>query len=317
MSPKLPRATVINLPRHPHRLEHVSRELSSAGVKFDTTKAIDGLELVEDDLSLNATRLGRWFMTPGMVGCFLSHRRCWERCVESGRPLLIFEDDVLLARDFSSRAADALEQLSAETDDWDVLLLGAMGCVHPEGRFGLNMAASLVGGRWRRRRRVSFSVRHDEPCLIHIPLCPYGMHAYVVSPKGASKLLARCPRASYHVDVVAWGYQDLEVYACHPLLARQTHNDTTIGGLHSRWQGLKLPSFTGDSYTGFEFGWAFSAPLLRLGGPYGMILTNGGAICLMLAGLASSVMRQSRTLLLGTLLYVGLIVAIVRLLASQ
>ena len=42
----------------------------------------------------NVTLLGRALMTRGMVGCFLSHRRCWQICAGScSGPMIVFEDD--------------------------------------------------------------------------------------------------------------------------------------------------------------------------------------------------------------------------------
>ena len=66
------------------------------------------------------------------------------------------------------------------------------------------------------------------------PLRPAGTHAYVISPAGARKLLAGCPRANYHVDVAAWGLRALQLFCVNPLLAKQTHADTTIGGNQAR-----------------------------------------------------------------------------------
>eukprot|EP00553_Chaetoceros_curvisetus_P003634 CAMPEP_0204633146 /NCGR_PEP_ID=MMETSP0717-20131115/26473_1 /ASSEMBLY_ACC=CAM_ASM_000666 /TAXON_ID=230516 /ORGANISM="Chaetoceros curvisetus" /LENGTH=93 /DNA_ID=CAMNT_0051651201 /DNA_START=96 /DNA_END=373 /DNA_ORIENTATION=- len=90
-----------------------------------------------------------------------------------------------------------------------------------------------------------------DPPFIHVPMCPYGMHAYIISPRGAAKLLKRCPRASYHVDVVAWGLRELDIMAVHPLVAWQINADTTIGGLVNIWKKvLRLPTFVADEYTG-------------------------------------------------------------------
>ena len=38
--------------------------------------------------------------TPGIMGCFYSHYRLWEKCVEINKPIMIFEDDVTFTRNF-------------------------------------------------------------------------------------------------------------------------------------------------------------------------------------------------------------------------
>lgn len=39
-------------------------------------------------------------VSPGVKGCFDSHYRLWQRCVELREPIAIFEDDVIFYRDF-------------------------------------------------------------------------------------------------------------------------------------------------------------------------------------------------------------------------
>lgn len=39
--------------------------------------------------------------TPGIVGCFDSHYRLWQKCVELNEPLMIFEDDAHIIRPFN------------------------------------------------------------------------------------------------------------------------------------------------------------------------------------------------------------------------
>ena len=39
--------------------------------------------------------------SPGIQGCFYSHYRLWEKCVELNEPILIFEDDVVFTRTFN------------------------------------------------------------------------------------------------------------------------------------------------------------------------------------------------------------------------
>jgi len=198
-SKRLPRAVVINLPRHVKRLNAVRDEFQGAGLRFERMPAVDGRMLAPDEMKANVTALGRHLLTPGMIGCFLSHRRCWAECAASGEPLMVFEDDAVLMPEFRSRLAAALNDLPV---DWDVLLLGAFGCVHPSGvygPYGIFKLFGWVGGGTRKTRKL------PGDGGLHVPWRPYGTHAYLLSPSGARKLLETCPRANYHVDNVAWG----------------------------------------------------------------------------------------------------------------
>jgi glycosyl transferase, family 25 len=37
---------------------------------------------------------------PGIMGCFYSHFRLWQKCVELNEPIMVFEDDVLFTRTY-------------------------------------------------------------------------------------------------------------------------------------------------------------------------------------------------------------------------
>lgn len=41
-------------------------------------------------------------LRPGVIGCFYSHYRLWQKCIELDEPILIFEDDVIFERGFTS-----------------------------------------------------------------------------------------------------------------------------------------------------------------------------------------------------------------------
>jgi GR25 family glycosyltransferase involved in LPS biosynthesis len=45
----------------------------------------------EEKLSLSA---------PGVMGCFYSHFRLWQKCVELNEPIMVFEDDVMFTRTY-------------------------------------------------------------------------------------------------------------------------------------------------------------------------------------------------------------------------
>lgn len=77
-----PKALLINLPKHQERLRTVSEQLERAEVEVERAPAVDGRLLTIEEQEQNVTALARHLMTPGMIGCFLSHRNCWRRCLE-------------------------------------------------------------------------------------------------------------------------------------------------------------------------------------------------------------------------------------------
>ena len=58
-------------------------QLEGAGLEYERAEAVDGKMLTPEELKKDVTPLGRWLITRGMVGCFLSHRNCWQRCVDA------------------------------------------------------------------------------------------------------------------------------------------------------------------------------------------------------------------------------------------
>jgi glycosyl transferase family 25 len=54
--------------------------------------------------------------SPGIIGCFYSHYRLWQKCVELNEPIVIWEDDIILTREFIKV-------------EWDDVLVVALG--HP------------------------------------------------------------------------------------------------------------------------------------------------------------------------------------------
>lgn len=261
-----------------------------------------GKHLSPEERKAVVTFLGRMLMTPGMIGCFLSHKKCWQLCAEEAAgPLIVFEDDVVVTPDFRDRLADAMNNLP---DDWDVLLLGAVGAVSPK-YYHVNFLHSILAGglRWPRWHSAD----------VHEPMRPFGTHAYVISERGAAKLLQKCPKVNYHVDVVAWGLRSLRLYAVHPLLAKQTHEDTTIGGLSDRsW----CPQFIIDPYTGADFAWAWNAPLLKIGGKKGVLVTSGRSTVVALFGFFCAALGRSMTMLRITLGYIATMYLVVRALVT-
>jgi GR25 family glycosyltransferase involved in LPS biosynthesis len=82
-------------------MEQERRELHPVGIK--------------GPIDFNSDRVGK-MKTPGVKGCFYSHYRLWQHCVDLNEPILIWEDDIILTRPFLNI-------------DWNDVLIVALG--HP------------------------------------------------------------------------------------------------------------------------------------------------------------------------------------------
>ena len=276
----MPVINVINLKQDTNRWETVTKELVSKGVPLDCIQrlvAVYGKELSEQSLRRNVSPVARRFCTPGIIGCYLSHRTFWLKTATEDAPYqIVVEDDVIVADDFLQKLQDILDEL--ENDDWDVLLLGALGCVHPEGKQGFNRISAMVAGGGRKRKHVS---RHA-----HVPRRPFGTHAYVLSKRGARKLLRRAGIVSGHVDVIAWGIPELDILCCNPMLAYQAFDvPSTIGAVTSGIE-TRLPKLVLCKHTGITLEWVWNEPVLRVGN---LVMTYGRCFVFLLGGFGVSI----------------------------
>lgn len=289
----LPSINVINLDRDTARLESVLKQLTDKGVPLESIQrqpAVLGSALSNEEMRSNTTRMARWFATRGMIGCFLSHRNFWQRTLEGDAEwALVVEDDVEVEDNFYERVVAAVKELDGCPEahgEWDVLMIGAIGCVNPERSFGLNRINSFVSGGGRTPKRLS---EH-----IHVPRRPFGTHAYVLSKRGAAKLLRVASLASMHVDAVAWGIQELNLYCVHPMLAHQAFDDSTVGGTQRGPEAL-IPNLVIDPYTRITLRWAFNEPVINV--PFtGVTLTIGRSLLLLIVGYAVAAATGSRAL---------------------
>ena len=129
--------------------------------------AVDGSQLDLRSVAYQGAKVQRLLgfeLTAREIGCYLSHMKAWEKCVENNRPTLIFEDDFVV----QPHLEQVLDLLLQEPCDWDIVRLQAL-CDSPHvlvkdaGNFQL--------------------VKNDSD--------PLGATAYLVNPRSARQLLAR------------------------------------------------------------------------------------------------------------------------------
>lgn len=103
---------LINLPGSTARLEDAARQLGSAGLSFERIEAVDGRKLPAEELArLAPDNRGAFYhsLTPGEIGCYLSHLKALRTIVERGVPAaVVFEDDFVLKPEFGACLRDLL-----------------------------------------------------------------------------------------------------------------------------------------------------------------------------------------------------------------
>lgn len=151
----------------------------------------------------------------------MSHLRIWRRVIAEGHEAAVaLEDDVVLFPNFNQNLAGLLADLPP---DWDVCLLGAVGCIQQDVEpLHMKLYALATGGS-----RASPGKTRSISEKLYVPCKPAGTHAYMVSQRGAKKLAEAVPKARYHVDLTAWSLQDLNLYAAKGFLATQRFGDDT------------------------------------------------------------------------------------------
>ncbi len=200
------RVFVVTLRRAAERQERIRERLR--GLHYDlfwgTDKAeidIPALEqagVYSEERARSLHRNGK-AMSPGHIGCSMSHRAVYEAIVRNGwQRVLVFEDDVLPRAANLPVLAQALAELPAA---WDILYLGydtgeMFGAWDRVKQAAYLPLAALRLIKWTPRQVLGLNSRPFSPHLRRAGK-HHGTHAYAVSLRGAKRLLeAQTPVAS-------------------------------------------------------------------------------------------------------------------------
>ena len=94
-----PHVFLINLDRSTDRLARCAPILDALGLTWERVPGIEGKKLPPEQLAAlnpHPAPHGEWFrpLTPGEIGCFLSHLRCWQLIEERNLDCaLVLEDE--------------------------------------------------------------------------------------------------------------------------------------------------------------------------------------------------------------------------------
>lgn len=163
---------VINLDSAKERLEKIARALHAKGIPFERVPAIDGRGLADPTqfVSTFSLLLRPKSFLPEEVGCWLSHRKVWQRIVKERIPLaLVLEDDASPRVGF-----EELESVDLSGTPLDLLRVHVRVSDVEHSR-----------GRWVRTGRC---IAGRELCLQTRP--KYLSTAYFLTLAGAQKLVS-------------------------------------------------------------------------------------------------------------------------------
>ena len=113
---------VLNLERSRDRRVYMADQLRRLNWQFEIIPAVDGRCLSAEDLRYYSAQEALKFvsreLSPGEIGCALSHARIWERIVAVNiQEALIFEDDI----EIKSELMGVLERRDAFPEDWELI----------------------------------------------------------------------------------------------------------------------------------------------------------------------------------------------------
>ena len=191
---------VINLPASVDRRASIQRQAAALGIEITLWDAVNGSEshplFAKVDEKRRMACKGRPFR-PGEIGCWASHYLLWQKCVDSGRPMVVFEDDIAI----DPRFLDVLRDLPSLPDS--------------VGYFRLN-AADRSSSPW---------VQFGGFVLHRYWRSPFGAFGYYLAPSAAEKFLRHADRWVLPVDDymdLAW-LHGVECLGLKPGLVRTGH----------------------------------------------------------------------------------------------
>lgn len=226
------RGLVINLARATARRDHMVRELEGTNIEYEFIEAVDGhaLPSAERARLVDESAVARFpgWLTPGAIGCALSHVNAYEIAAARSDPVtLVLEDDVVLSSDINA----ILDQLAAHVGADHVALLHFRSF-----------------DPCRLRRTDAITVGERQILVPADPRQPLASSAYLLGREAAGRLASGVLPIRRAAD--SWGefcdngWIDLQCVYPHPVLI-DTRMESTVG-YGSALKALGSVSLTGS-----------------------------------------------------------------------
>ena len=176
---KIDKTYVINLKHRKDRWQQINKNFEGTGLTLTKWDAISGKDLPDNYIKKVTTDFCYHLCSPGLIGCWLSHYTLWNHLVKQNeKNVLILEDDAFPTAHFNQRVDQILNDIPS---NYDFVYFGCTGSCNPQ----INQLFHF----WTGNSNQEIYIGNLKLGQLIYPIYPLATHAYLISNKGAKKLL--------------------------------------------------------------------------------------------------------------------------------
>lgn len=160
----------------------------------------------------------------GTIGCAMSHLKAWKEFLNNKDDEygIIFEEDVVFVSNFKKRLSKIMKYIPK---DFDIMYLGEFG-----GKTKCNFFTCLMQlfGNINKKHNIYINK------YVRIPKVALGAHAYIISKKGATKLISFLEgNIKFHIDYCIQELAGKGLINCYSLNKRIVYQTSTNHNVNS------------------------------------------------------------------------------------
>lgn len=240
---------IVNLESDREKRYLIQKQLDGAGIKYEFVDAVDGSKLSAQEKESvytpqRAIEVFKRELSKGEIGCALSHLKIYRKMVaQEVECAVILEDDVELCSDF----LELVENFKEFQNECDCLLLGH----NDEIKRDVFLYTSL----WHKKKYIK------NYKLYRFTKVAFGTYGYIITLKGARKLLNACKTIEKPIDHYTGGFDVVDCWGLVPRCVKISAHEKAKSKIVSERDRLKatLHQVRYDSWFGK---WANRARLL-------------------------------------------------------
>jgi GR25 family glycosyltransferase involved in LPS biosynthesis len=255
---KIDNIYVINMDYATERLNNIKKQLEEQDLKFTRIPGIDVSKLDNDIINNEFTTFCKYFCSPSIKGCFLSHKKCWESVVKNNEKYaIIMEDDCILHNDFVNKVNEIINELNTDYSNWDFTYLGYFGNNFESSNYLFHNILKLFIPSIKKEKINGKYILRPEISL--------GTHCYLITNDCAKKLLKHLKKGNFHVDYsILKESKHFNIYASKTQLALQYSNPDSSSQITHNFP--KILNYLFDRYdeNKITYSYYLSIPIIRI-----------------------------------------------------